>query len=378
VQKEKISSHTKNKTMKIRTKHMLIILLAVIACFTYGQAPLRQVTYTTTTSRVFAVPKGMNIEEEVSTYDLTKMTSIDKNQKTDISIDQNHKTVITTWFLETPRYTYDYEFGVGSSITSETGTRIYDHEGQLLNEILHDIPDPGFQIEPDMVPDFGLVHLFTQSPDQWQTAMELLDYTVSLSPDGSELIAVNDSMEIRINPSRLTFETRLFRDSLMEYSDWNKYQNVDGKIIPLVSVLTTYDLLENHKRFQQSEITRYNSYYILNHTGDTVVSWFSNTVAAARKGDIQIARFEEQVIKNGALKAYPNPAADELNVSIPAFIGATVDLEILSLQGSLIRRMENLSTNAVHTVDISNLQPGGYILRCGKDGRWKSVRFVKN
>lgn len=357
---------------------MLIILLAAIACFSYGQTPLRQVVYTTTTSKVFAVPKNVSIEEEVTTYDLTKMTSIDKNQRRIFSVGQDGKAEIITWFLETPRYEYDYEFGVGSSITNEKGTRLYDHDGNMIHEILNDQPNPDFRIEPDIIPGLGLINLFSQGLDQWRTALELQDYTVSFNPDGSELIAVNDSMEIYINPSRLTFETRLFRDSLMEYSDWNKYQNVDGKIIPLVSVLTTYDLLENHTRFQQSEVTRYNSYYILNQTGDTVVAYFSSATTAEKKADIQIARFEEQVMKNGSLKVFPNPATQEIQVSIPAFIGATVDLEILSMQGSLISRVENLSTNTIHSVDVSNLQPGGYLLRCGKDGRWKSAKFVKN
>jgi hypothetical protein len=364
--------------MKNTTKYLIIILLAGMALITHSQTPLREVAYTTTTSKVFAVPKNINIQEEVTTYDLTKMTSIDKNARHVLQIGIDGKLTIQDWYLEPPRFLYDYEFGVGSSYTDETGTYIFDHEGNPLDTSLFDVPNPDFQIETGLISSFGLVELFKKSLLQWQQQLESLKYTVAYTSGGSGLIAVNDSMEIFLNPTELTYEIRVYKDSLLEYSDWNKYQDVKGKIIPLVSVLTTYELLENQTRFQISEVTRYNSYYVLNQTGDTVVAYFEQNHPTAKIADIQIARFDEQHKRNAQLRVYPNPGTDIIYVDIPSFIGEVVDLQMMNMQGSVILKSNDLKTNQTHTLDISHLQPGTYLVRIGKEGVYKTAKFIKD
>lgn len=363
--------------MKTTSKVFLLLLLALIATLSHGQIPLRQINSTTTISKLFAVPATTNIEEDVTTYDLARMIWEDKIQMTRMVIDQNHKLTITTLFPQTPRYEGDYEYNTGMSVTNENGTTLYGHDGAFLDSVMHQTPNPDFSFHPDSVAMFGMNNLFDQNLAAIEEVYKSAGFTVAITGEDRVLSAINDSIEIYINPSKLIFETRFFQDDLLVYSDWKKFQRIKDFTIPMVIVFTQFESLINGTRFQASEITRYTSYTIIGVAGDTVVSFYSEPHVFQRKEEVKIARFNEMSKQIAEIRVYPNPASGQLTVEVPLFVANHVDVNIINAQGVLVYQNHGVETGSVISIDISSLAPGIYLIRCGKGEKWQATRFVK-
>jgi hypothetical protein len=363
--------------MKTTSKVFLLLLLALIAAVSHGQIPLRQINSTTTISKLFAVPTTTNIEEEVTTYDLARMIWEDKIQMTRMVIDHNRKLTITTLFPQTPRYEGDYEYNTGSSVTNEYGTTLYGHDGDFLDSVRHRAPHPGFSFHSDSVAMFGMNNLFDQSPAVIEELYKSAGFTVAITGEDNVLSAINDSIEIYINPAKLIFETRFFQDDMLIYSDWKKYQRIKDVTIPMVMVFTQFESMVNGTRFQVSEITRYTSYTILGAAGDTVVNFYSEPHVFQRKEEVKIARFNEMSKQIAEIRVYPNPASGQLTVDVPLFVANHVDVHIMNAQGVLVYQNQGVETGSIISIDISSLAPGIYLIRCGKGEKWQTTRFVK-
>jgi serine protease len=71
---------------------------------------------------------------------------------------------------------------------------------------------------------------------------------------------------------------------------------------------------------------------------------------------------------------WPNPASDVVNVSIPASMGA-VTLEMMAADGRVVLR--TTATANIHTLDISALAAGAYVLRVQSNDAVEVARVVK-
>ena len=77
----------------------------------------------------------------------------------------------------------------------------------------------------------------------------------------------------------------------------------------------------------------------------------------------------------GQSRVYPNPARGVVNISLGATIKTPAKLEIIDLQGKLIRQFD-LSQD-ISPINISELERGVYILRMSADGFVLTKRLVK-
>jgi hypothetical protein len=357
--------------------------LCIIVCFCgaitmlHGQSPRKQVRSTIQISKIFAVPSQTNIQEELTTYDYTRMIWQERSETTEMVIGHDNKLTITRYFPQMPRFDRDFEFNTGMSVSNEYGTMLFDHGGDLLDSILVETPLELYSIDPDSIEMFATFGLFELVLDEIALVYELNDFTVSTSDELQTLSAINDTMEVYVDKSRMTFEIRMFDESIMIFSDWKKYQIVDGYTIPMVSVFTTYQNLVSGTRMQVSEVHRYTMYQVINESGDTLVSFASDVPIAERKGQIEIARFNETEKQNHELKVYPNPTSGTIHVDIPLFVTEAIQFEIINAHGVAVHKDDNVLAGSSLTLDVSHLKPGLYLVRCGKGNKWKTTRLIK-
>jgi len=76
--------------------------------------------------------------------------------------------------------------------------------------------------------------------------------------------------------------------------------------------------------------------------------------------------------------AYPNPAVNELMVTIPgAWQSRTVSYDIYSLSGSLVRHSVNNNAGQTQTMNISNVPTGAYIVKATSGSEISIQKFIK-
>ena len=75
---------------------------------------------------------------------------------------------------------------------------------------------------------------------------------------------------------------------------------------------------------------------------------------------------------------YPNPAVDVIQVVNEVPDAERFDLRILEISGKVIRQFRGMSGEELeHSIDISDLSPGVYLLTKRYDGLVQSKRFIK-
>ena len=79
------------------------------------------------------------------------------------------------------------------------------------------------------------------------------------------------------------------------------------------------------------------------------------------------------------LDLYPNPASEVINVNIFGLRGERASILLISSTGQLIRQDGlNRSSDGIHTVDVSDLKSGMYVLQVRTDRAAVSKVFLKN
>ena len=74
------------------------------------------------------------------------------------------------------------------------------------------------------------------------------------------------------------------------------------------------------------------------------------------------------------IAVFPNPAKEQLTISTDKPLH---NLRIFSISGRLITNKNNLTGANYGQVNISNLQPGVYLLQAESSKGFKTIRFVK-
>jgi len=356
------------------SKYTVIILL-LFSFKSFCQTPYRQVLYSTNTSKVFGVPVETDMSL-ISNFDFAKMIAEDKIENTEMVIGGDQQLTITTYYPQLPRYENDYEFGVGKSVTYKYGTILYDHENKILSQTEEVESDPNFTIDLDAIDNYGLYPIFEVNISDLVNLYTELGFTTNISEEGV-FSAINDTLEFYLDTTKLIMETRIFKDGILEVSDWKQYQTIDKYTIPLVSVLTTYDNLTKGIRLQISEIQQYLKYSIIDKDGKSIVNYETKQTTKKKNDDITISQYEGLEKKISNLVVYPNPACDKIEVEVPLYISDFINIEIINTLGTIVYAEKNVKSGNKTTIDISDLKNGVYLLRCGKGGLWKTIRFVK-
>ena len=81
---------------------------------------------------------------------------------------------------------------------------------------------------------------------------------------------------------------------------------------------------------------------------------------------------------NIALQLYPNPAVNELRVTIPEnWQGKTVQYTLFSTTGQVMKSFNRATASQTETVDLSNLPTGAYLIKAATSEESAIQRFVK-
>ena len=88
---------------------------------------------------------------------------------------------------------------------------------------------------------------------------------------------------------------------------------------------------------------------------------------------------ENEYAVNGGIKVFPNPAADNVNVSFDVNGNSSVRIEVLDLSGRLIKFVERnyeSSGTQSETIDLKDLAEGNYLLKSIIDGRVSTSKLL--
>jgi hypothetical protein len=79
---------------------------------------------------------------------------------------------------------------------------------------------------------------------------------------------------------------------------------------------------------------------------------------------------------NKKFNVYPNPASDKINFELPVTNNSKADIQILNLQGIIVKSIKDVDATSTISVDISGLPTGNYILKAVSNNVFVS-RFIK-
>jgi len=122
-----------------------------------------------------------------------------------------------------------------------------------------------------------------------------------------------------------------------------------------------------------------------NNNCEPCIEWGPETVCYwcnSSGGTVAPLNTEEFRRQTKTISVYPNPASNYLEVSLPEMtrefkVNHGIKFEIVDLQGKLISVTSPNINDFRHTIDITQLTPGLYVIRCSGAGYMTSVRFLK-
>ncbi|MBC7849255.1 MAG: T9SS type A sorting domain-containing protein [Chitinophagaceae bacterium] len=95
--------------------------------------------------------------------------------------------------------------------------------------------------------------------------------------------------------------------------------------------------------------------------------------------ETKIVRLGSADTKSLAIQAFPNPASNEIRVSVPTnWQNQKVQYEIYTINGQSIRRVQRSNASQTEVIDISSLPPGSYIVKATADKESAIQQFVKS
>lgn len=91
---------------------------------------------------------------------------------------------------------------------------------------------------------------------------------------------------------------------------------------------------------------------------------------------------QDVAFENDALQpveVFPNPATDEVNVTLPDFVGQAAKVHILNINGQVIKQIEFDEVHeGVQNIDVHALENGTYLMRIESEKNVVSKRFIIN
>ena len=85
-----------------------------------------------------------------------------------------------------------------------------------------------------------------------------------------------------------------------------------------------------------------------------------------------------EVARPEALRVYPNPAREQLQIVLPPNSGKPIALQLYNAQGQLLRSEQQLPTERLLQLEsLGSLPAGLYIVQLQSDGRSYVARFSK-
>ncbi|MCX6317458.1 MAG: T9SS type A sorting domain-containing protein [Bacteroidetes bacterium] len=94
--------------------------------------------------------------------------------------------------------------------------------------------------------------------------------------------------------------------------------------------------------------------------------------------EIKMLRLTKQTQTTISLLTYPNPAVNDLKITLPAtWQNKRAIFEIVNLNGQVVNRMENANTSQTEMMNVAKLAPGLYVVRVTCEGQVAQQKIVK-
>lgn len=84
-----------------------------------------------------------------------------------------------------------------------------------------------------------------------------------------------------------------------------------------------------------------------------------------------------EVVEQPRVIVYPSPASEEVNLLVSPNPTGTVDVQILDVQGRVVRAFQETPAFATLRMDVSSLQQGHYLVRVNSAGAVHLSKFIK-
>ncbi len=118
--------------------------------------------------------------------------------------------------------------------------------------------------------------------------------------------------------------------------------------------------------------------------GEPVIGAISNGAALGQ--GFWLGAIEGVVLSNEdfsfevSTAVYPNPVSNYLNISFTEMLGETFEVMLFDMQGKQLLQQEIEASNAAHTLSLSALSTGNYVLKVVQDStkKSKSFKIIKN
>jgi hypothetical protein len=112
---------------------------------------------------------------------------------------------------------------------------------------------------------------------------------------------------------------------------------------------------------------------LLDSTNDLVIVYICTSAAANSKPVVSMASAQ-----SNKPVIYPNPVNDILNISFnQKQFASNVQLNIIDMNGRTVITNKATNNNGVHSIDVSILKPGLYILKISDGTNEGKLKFVK-
>lgn len=77
------------------------------------------------------------------------------------------------------------------------------------------------------------------------------------------------------------------------------------------------------------------------------------------------------------ISVYPNPVRSILNIDLRNIVNESGTIQILSMNGSLLKSNPITSNSGCHQVDVSNLAQGVYLCKINCGHKTETIKFIK-
>jgi hypothetical protein len=343
----------------------------------------QQVNYLTITRTSYAIPLCID-EGKITDLDRTKMMRDDLFEYTENVIKGNKLTVITH-YPQQPRYENDYQYMVGKSVSSQEGTSLYDHKDNQITFVENKELKENFIIPSEYIEQYGIYNQ-TFQVDRDKAIQGLKESGFEVYEDGRFIVALSKKVEIAVNLDEFIFETRFFdeKDRKLQLLHRTNYMKTEkGYIIPVSETNVTYDILPSSEiPYQITSVKSYLFYQVIRKGVEIVnmgeefspksyASWHKSTQNGG-----EIDQFEEIQYRETEIKVFPNPPTDYITLILPFYMNENIDVTIFNAVGIPVFSQPYVKGGQID-IDIHSLPAGVYVVRCVKNHKVVSTRFIK-
>lgn len=352
----------------------------------YSQDIQRQVNYCTITKTFCAIPACIE-ESQITDLDRIKMTYNDLYECVEDMI-SDYRLITTTYYPQMPRWENDYQYEIGKAVVFASGMFLYDHDGNEIISHENEELNENFIIPSEMIDFFGLYNQ-TFDIDAEDAMQKLEEGGFAVYEHEGFVIGIADEFEFAINLTDFITEMRFFSDTgtatdriLTRLHRVEHIMTDYGFIIPVKETEVTYDTLPSNIPYEITQEKSYLSYQVIDGNGDEIVSMeFTPPSYAATPQDNEqesnIGQFEEIQQRKIQMCIFPNPANNQLSVSLPFYMDKEVDITISNSVGQVVFS-QHYQIGRKIDIDIRSLPAGVYVIRCSKDNKVVSKLFVKH